>query len=159
MTVKKLLNTVLGLVVSSLLFGCATVKRESEKELKHLADHTLAGMVLEHQGLQAAVGMSAGYLVVERSGSGIPMIGKRGRGVLTNIKTNERVEVRVLELEIDGGWGVGDYLGLYLFKAKDDFEQAFTGSWSAANAGTMFVTADGNASAEYEVKSIKLELR
>lgn len=147
------------MAIVGLFFGCATIQRQSEKDLKHLADHTLAGIVLERQGFQAMVGMSVGYLVVERSGSAIPIVGKRDRGVLTDLKTNERVEVRVTELEIDGAWGVGDYLGLYLFNSKENFEQAFKGTWSATNAGSIFITADGNASAEYEVKSMKLELR
>lgn len=159
MSLKKVLTAGGLTAILALFFGCATIQRENEKEMKHLADYTLAGMILEHQGLQATVAMSPGHLVVERSGSGIPMVGKRDRGVLTDVQTNQRVEVRVTELEMDGGRGIGDYVGLYLFNSKEDFEKAFTGAWNATNAGAILVRSDGHASAEYKVKKISLEIR
>lgn len=140
-----------------ILNGCATIGREQERAMNHAADHTLAGMLLEHQDLQSRLALSPGYLIVERSGSGIPMMAKRGRGILTDTKTGDRVTVRLLELEIDGGWGLGDYSGLYLFRSAEALEKAMAGRWSADQAGTIFVTADGEASVEYRVLKISLE--
>ncbi|MDZ8119260.1 hypothetical protein [Pontiella agarivorans] len=156
MMLNNYFQIVLVVSASCILSGCATIGREQDRAMNHAADHTLAGMLLEHQELQSKLSLAPGYLVVERSGSGIPMFGKRGKGIMTDTKTGDRVAVRLLELEIDGAWGLGDYSGLYLFRSKEDFEQAMSGQWSAEDAGTIFVTAGGQASVEYIVEKITI---
>ncbi|QBG46019.1 hypothetical protein EGM51_00800 [Verrucomicrobia bacterium S94] len=157
MRLNKLLKS--GLVaVAAVLTGCAMIGREHDLAMNHTADHTLAGMILEHQDLQSRLGMAPGYLIVERSGSLFSKFGKRGRGILTNTKTDERIPVRLNELEIDGGWGLGDYIGLYLFQSKEALDEARKGAWSAGkDAGTIFVRADEGRSVEYAVLKISTE--
>jgi len=141
-----LIQGLVSLILISLA-GCDTIGREQEREMNHTAVHAMAGMVLDIPGLQSRVNMCPGYLVVERSGSGIPMVGKRGKGVLTNSKTGERVSVKVTEVEVDGAWGVGDYTGLYLFQSLEDFQQAFTNTWQA-ETGSIYVKVDRERAVE-----------
>lgn len=140
------------------LVGCDTIGREQEREMNHAAVHALAGMVLDIPGLQSRVNMCPGYLVVERSGSGIPMVGKRGKGVLTNSKTGARLSVRVSEIEVDGAWGVGDYTGLYLFQSLEEFQQAFANDWHT-ESGSIYVKVGRERAVEYQLKRISTQLR
>lgn len=139
------------------MVGCDTIRREQEREMNHTVDSTVAKMVLEHSALQSRLSYAPGYLVIKRSGSGIPMVGRRGIGVVTDSKSQQRTNIRLLELEIDGGWGVGDFTGLYLFQSPEDLQQASTNRWSAENAGEIFVSADGRPSTAYAVKRISIE--
>jgi hypothetical protein len=137
--------------------GCATIGREQEREMNRMADSALAEMVLAYPGLQSQLGASPGYLVVERSGSGLPLVAKRGKGSLTDLKSGERVAVRMLELEIDGAWGVGDYTAVYVFQNAEDFDTAFDGSWTAESVGSVYVRAGREPVAVYTIKKIRIE--
>ena len=127
----NLLNLAVTLGLSLHLAGCATIGREKEREMNRLADSTVAEMALAYPGLQSRLSSAAGYLVVERSGSGLPMVGRRGKGSLTDLDSGERMGVRLMELEIDGGWGVGDYTALYIFHNREEFGRAVAGGGQA----------------------------
>lgn len=150
----------MGLISFTMLafVGCDTIGREQEREMNHAAVHALAGMVLDIPGLQSRVNMCPGYLVVEHSGSEIPIVGKRNTGVLTDSKTGARVSVKLTELEINGARGLNEYTGLYLFPSLEDFEQAFTHAWDA-EGGTIFIKADRERAVEYQLKRISTQPR
>jgi hypothetical protein len=142
-----------GVVLSS---GCSTLGKTRTRDLNRMADNAVAKVVLEHPGVQAAMGISAGYIAIERSGSGIPMIGKRGVGVLVDRSNEERSYIRVSKLEVDGAWGVGDYFGFMLIKDAAQLKKAQTEGLRLDNAGTIFIYVKGESSAAYPIKVIEL---
>jgi len=140
-----------------LLSGCATLQQEQIRDLDRMADRTMAKLTLEFSGLQAELSASAGYLVLERSGSGIPLAGKKRYGVLVDNRSDQRVYVRVKTLEIDGGWGVGDYTGLFIIKDKTDFEQAARRGWTSETPGRIYVYAGREKPTSYPIKQIAVD--
>ena len=92
--------------------GCSTMTETKVRDLNRMADNTVAKMVLEQSGLQAELGAAAGYIVFEWSTSGVPVVGKRGAGILIEQSSNERSPVRVTTLEIKGAQGVEGYTGV-----------------------------------------------
>lgn len=154
----KVFAGALAALTAASLFGCDTIKREKKMQMKHHGAHTLAGMVLEHPYLQSRIDVAPGYMILEREEPKFPMMGRgQGMGIVTDTKSRDCVSTRLLELEIDGAWGTGSYTALYIFQSKDDFMQAFTNSWHAADAGDIFVSADGGPAVIYSAEKIWVE--
>lgn len=122
-----------------------------------MADNAVAKMVLEQPGLQAALGAAAGAIAFEWSASGIPIVGKRGVGVLMESSGSERTPVIITQLEINGAQGLGSYIGVLTIKDSESFQRAKTERLSMENAGTIYIYVKGEASASYAVKRITIE--
>ncbi len=145
-------------LAAALLFGCDTIKREQRMQLKHHGAHAMAGMVLEHPYLQSRIDVSPGYMILQRKEPVFPMMKSDfGRGLVTDTRSGDSVDIRLLELEIDGAWGTGNYTALYIFQSEDDYNQAFTNAWSAVHAGDIFVSADGGPAVIYSAERIAVE--
>ncbi|MDF7826139.1 hypothetical protein P4B35_19060 [Pontiellaceae bacterium B12227] len=155
---RKILNSA-GLLSAAILFqtGCTSMSETRKRDLNRTADSALTKVVLEQPGLQAEIGISAGYLVIERSGSGIPMVGKRGVGVLVDQINNERSFVTITKLEVDGAWGVGDYTGVMSIRDAQSLKRAKAEGLTLENKGTIFIYVKGESSAAYPVKIISME--
>ena len=155
--VKRVNKRLISWVAVLLVTGCSTLTDSKKKELNRMADSTVAKVVLEQSGLQAEMSISAGYIAIERSGSGIPMVGKRGKGVLVNQITGKRSFINVTHLEVDGAWGVGDYNGVMVIRDKKSVDQAETVGLTLENTGTIYIYVAGEGSAVYPVKIIRME--
>lgn len=156
---KKNMLQAYALLFSGVLLvsGCSTMSDSKQKKWNRMADRTLAKVVLAYPGLQAELGMASGYLALARSGSGIPMVGKRGSGVLTAVFSGERSYVRITELEVDGAWGVGDYSGLMMIHDPKAFEQARSAGLEWENKGTIYIFSEGESIAAYTIRKIRIE--
>lgn len=155
---RKLLNHA-GLLSAAILFlsGCANMSETKMRDLNRMADSAFAKVVLEQPGLQAEIGISAGYMVIERSGSAVPMVGKRGVGVLVDQINNERSFIRITKLEVDGAWGVGDYTGVMAIRDAQSLKKAKAEGLTKENSGTIYIFVKGESSAAYPVKIISME--
>jgi hypothetical protein len=143
--------------VVGILSGCSTLNATKEHDLNRLADRALAKMVLAFPGLQSELGISQGYLVVQRSGSWIPMVGKKGTGVLTRNGSASRSYFRLEKLEVKGAWGVGDYTGLMMIPRTVDLTKVITEGLTLENSGTLYIYARGEQPAAYSIKDIEIK--
>jgi hypothetical protein len=157
MKMKLLKSGLLSGAALFLLAGCSTMSETKVRDLNRMADSTLAKVVLEQPGLQAELGISPGYMVIERFGSGIPMVGKQGTGVLVDQSSEERSFVTITQLEVDGAWGVGDYTGVMAIKDAEILKRMKTESLTLENSGTIYIYVKGESSAAYSVKNISME--
>jgi len=146
----------LGIVLGAVcvLSGCSTMNATKQRELNRAADRTLAKMVLEFPGLQSELGSSPGYLVVQRSGSWIPTVGKKGTGVLTGNGSGARSYYRIDRLEVKGAWGVGDYTGLMIVPRTVDLSKVTSEGLTLEDRGTLYMYAEGERPAAYPIEVI-----
>lgn len=140
-----------------LIAGCSTMNETKERELNRMADNALAKIVFEQPGLQGELGRAVGYMGFEWSSSEVPMVGKRGAGVLVDQASGERTVIRISALEIKGAQGIGDYIGVMLMNDVETFQLAKTEGLSLENQGTIYIYVKGEDSAVYPVKHMSFE--
>lgn len=154
----KVFAGALAVLTAASLFGCANFEREKRMQMKHHGAYTLAGMALAHPYLQTRIDASPGYLILQRSEAKFPMMKNSvGKGIVVDSRSGDCVSTKLLELDIDGAWGTGNYTALYIFQSKDDYMEAFTNAWRAVDAGDIFVSADGGPSVIYSVQKIAVK--
>lgn len=158
--IRKMLNIccLLGLV-GLVTVGCSTMSESNIRDLNRMADNSVAKMVLEQPGLQAELGVSAGSVAFEWSGSIVPMVGNRGDGMLIDPSSDERTPIRITDLEIDGAQGLGGFTGVMLIRDVASFRLAKTEGLTLENSGTLYIYVQGEPSAAYAVKRITIALK
>jgi hypothetical protein len=127
-----------------------------QRDLDRAADRTLAKMVLEFPGLQSELGISSGYLVLQRSGSWVPTVGKKGTGVLTSNGSDTRSYFRVEQLVVKGAWGVGDYTGLMILPRTVDLAKVTEEGLKLENSGTLYIYATDERPAAYPIEKFTM---
>ncbi|MDF7808770.1 hypothetical protein P4E94_15080 [Pontiellaceae bacterium B12219] len=137
--------------------GCTTLNDATLRELDRTADKALAKMVLAFPGLQSELGLSQGYLVLQRSGSWVPTVGKKGYGILTGKSSGAHSYFRIEQVELNGAWGVGDYTGLMVLPQTVELDQVIAEGLTLENSGTLYIYAEDEHPAAYSIKIISMK--
>ena len=110
--------------------GCASLSVSDRAQLDQMAEQTVIQLEKKHPGLQQHLEELPGYLVVDMNVLKVPVIGGGGgRGVVIETASGKHTYVKVMRMEIGGGWGGRAYKVLLAFKDPELLESVRTGKW------------------------------
>lgn len=142
-------------VVSTVIFGCATLspeEREAKRaELDEMGEITVSRLLETRADIQDVLDRSIGYVVVDMSLTKIPMIGAgKGLGVVVDKRTGTRSYIKVSRFDVGGGMGAQKFKIVIVFDDGELLDRVVSGAWhyeAGAEAGVGSQTTEGTARA------------
>lgn len=142
-------------VVSTVIFGCATLspeEREAKRaELDEMGEITVSRLLETRADIQDVLDRSIGYVVVDMSLTKIPMIGAgKGLGVVIDKRTGTRSYIKVSRFDVGGGIGAQKFKTVIVFDDGELLDRVVSGAWhyeAGAEAGVGSETTEGTARA------------
>lgn len=142
-------------VVSTVIFGCATLspeEREAKRaELDEMGEITVSRLLETRADIQDVLDRSIGYVVVDMSLTKIPMIGAgKGLGVVIDKRTGTRSYIKVSRFDVGGGIGAQKFKMVIVFDDGELLDRVVSGAWhyeAGAEAGVGSETTEGTARA------------
>jgi lipid-binding SYLF domain-containing protein len=149
---KLLAVTLAALVLAAGMTGAsaamsASDKKKARADIAKMERETLAQLYKLQPGAKATIEKSAGYAVFSNFGVKIFVAGSgSGSGVATNKKTNQKIYMKMVEVQAGLGFGVKKFRLVWVF----DNEKAFSNfvDTGVELGGQMSATAKSGAKGE-----------
>jgi lipid-binding SYLF domain-containing protein len=149
---KLLAVTLAALVLAAGMTGAsaamsASDKKKARADIAKMERETLAQLYKLQPGAKATIEKSAGYAVFSNFGVKIFVAGSgSGSGVATNKKTNQKIYMKMVEIQAGLGFGVKKFRLVWVF----DNEKAFSNfvDTGVELGGQMSATAKSGAKGE-----------
>jgi len=127
--------------------GWTGSKEEKLAYFDDLEKETLARLVRGNPKIEQELAQSVGYAVLERKVVKVPLIGAGGgAGVVVEKAVNQRVYLRVPEVQVGAGWGARAERIVVIFQDITQLRQLANGKWDGASVTEMTdVTGDVGA--------------
>lgn len=110
---------------------------QDRREIEKKAQDTLLRLYKEHPSAKSAIEDAYGYAVFDNFGLKIMLVGGgSGHGIAVNNKTNEKIYMKMVELQ--GGIGLGgkSFSVIMIFENKDVFDKFVDVGWEFGGQAT-----------------------
>ena len=128
----------------------AATKEQSRKEVRDVANATLARLYKEQPKAREAVETSAGYAVFSNFGMKILFAGGgKGAGVAVNRKTKAETFMKMVEVQAGLGIGVKKFRLVWVFEKQSDLDRFINSGWELGGQATATAQMSGQGQQVY----------
>lgn len=129
-----LTKTLTQLIVLLFFIGCASLSvdevNQKKSEIDKMAAETIKALIKSEPLIQQQIKEAKGYAVIDWTVTKIPVFGAGGgRGVIVDLRTNERIYIDVSRFDIGGGWGARSFKNLIITEDETLLDNAKDGSF------------------------------
>ena len=136
--------------------GCVKVPGETRQDqvvtIDQLIERTLKDLYEQNPKTKEEIVSSVGYAVFNNKITKVPVVGAgTGYGVAIHNKSSQRTYLKMVRLDIGGGWGARSVRPVIIFHNEQKFNDLINGKWeahigaeAAAKVGDVGSAGSGN---------------